>query len=79
LRVSLQGGTDEIYLTVQDSGIGFDPEEALKGSGLGITVMKERLKLVGGELSIESGSNDGTTIKARVPLSPKAKSAGAIT
>jgi PAS domain S-box-containing protein len=76
LHVSLQGGADEVFLTVRDSGVGFDPEEAPKGSGLGLTVMKERLKLVGGELSIESGINEGTTISARVPLKPVAKADG---
>jgi signal transduction histidine kinase len=30
--------------------------------------MKERLKLVGGELSIESQVKQGTTVFARVPL-----------
>jgi len=45
--------------------------------GLGLTSMRERLKLVGGQLSIDSKLVSGTTIHARVPLSPKVKSAGA--
>jgi PAS domain S-box-containing protein len=77
-QVSLSGGLDEIQLTVRDSGIGFDPEHAIKEGGLGLTSMKERLKLVNGELSIDSQPQRGTTIYARVPLNnPQVKSATA--
>jgi len=75
-QVSLRGGTNEIELTVHDSGRGLDPEEAIKGRGLGLTSMRERLKLVNGELSIHSQLERGTTIKASVPFSSMAKSVG---
>jgi PAS domain S-box-containing protein len=68
LQVSLTGRTSEIELTVFDSGIGFDPAEAMKGRGLGLTSIRERLNLVNGTLSIESQPRSGTTIHARVPL-----------
>jgi signal transduction histidine kinase len=48
--------------------MGFDPEAALRGRGLGLTSMKERLKLVGGDLIVDSELKRGTTILARVPL-----------
>ena len=67
-RVSLNGEVDNVELTVQDSGVGFDPQEAMRGRGLGLTSMKERLKLVGGQLSIHSERGRGTTIHALVPL-----------
>ena len=76
-QVSLKDGTNEIELTVHDSGRGFDPEEAIQGRGLGLTSMRERLKLVNGELSIHSQLERGTTIKASVPFSSMAKSVGA--
>jgi len=75
-EVSLIGALNGVNLTVRDSGTGFDPEGALKGSGLGLISMKERMKLVGGELSIKSQPQLGTTIYARVPVS-LGKSAGA--
>lgn len=68
LRVLLGGGSNEIYLTVRNSGIGFDMENAPEALGLGLAIIKERLKLVDGELSIESQRGSGTTIHARVPL-----------
>ena len=68
-RVSLNATSDEVELTVSDAGSGFDPDEAINGQGLGLTSMKERLKLVYGQLSINSKPGQGTTIRARVPLS----------
>ena len=59
---------DEIQLTVSDSGVGFNLGAASKAGGLGLNRMQERLKLVKGNLSIDSQPKGGTTIHARVPL-----------
>ncbi len=67
-EVKLWGSAEEIQLTVSDLGAGFDPEAATKGTGLGLMSMQERLRLVGGELSINSKPSRGTTIHARVRL-----------
>jgi len=77
-QVSLRGAADEIELTVRDSGVGFEPAVAIKGRGLGVTSMKERLKLVDGQLSIDSQPQQGTTILARVPIPSRMKSAAAV-
>jgi PAS domain S-box-containing protein len=68
--VQLWGSTGEIHLTVSDSGVGFDTQAAKEGRGLGLTSMQERLRLVNGELFIESEPSRGTTIHARVSLTP---------
>jgi signal transduction histidine kinase len=49
-------------------GCGFNPEAAMQRRGLGLTSMKERLKLVNGELTIDSQPKLGTTVHARVPF-----------
>lgn len=67
-QVSVKYAGNELSLTVFDSGVGFDPHLAMQGRGLGITSMRERLKLVDGELSIESRSPQGAVVRARVPL-----------
>jgi PAS domain S-box-containing protein len=59
---------DEIHLTVKDFGKGFDTEMAVACHGLGLVSMRERLTLVGGQLSIQSQPSLGTTIHAWVPL-----------
>jgi signal transduction histidine kinase len=75
-EVSLIGSPSGIELTVHDSGIGIDPAEALKGDGLGLKSMSERLKLVSGELFVLSRVGEGTTIRAVVPLRNKIACAG---
>jgi PAS domain S-box-containing protein len=75
-EVRLWGTSDEIYLTVSDSGAGFDVEAAKGGRGLGLVSMGERVRLLKGTLSIESQPKHGTTIHACVPLSKVARAAG---
>ena len=67
-EVKLWETSDELHLTIEDSGAGFDPEAASRGNGLGLISMEQRLKLVKGTFSIESRPQSGTTIHARVPL-----------
>jgi len=66
--VSLRVESNEIHLIVRDSEIGFDPAEAMEESGVGLTVMRERLNMLGGKLWIESQGRRGTTIHASVPI-----------
>jgi signal transduction histidine kinase len=66
--VELSGQPDEIALCVSDSGQGFDVESVREATGLGLISMRERLRLVGGHLSIESRPSHGTRIHARVPF-----------
>ena len=68
IEVVLSGASHFIELSIEDDGKGFDPKEALKGKGLGLTGMEERVKLLGGEFSIDTRPTGGTTIRARVPL-----------
>jgi PAS domain S-box-containing protein len=73
-QVLLSGHIDTINLTVKDSGPGFDAHEAVRGPGLGLTSMKERLTAVGGQFSIRSQRGHGTTIHAVAPLPTKSTS-----
>ena len=67
-EVRLWGTSDELHLTISDSGHGFDRETANVSGGLGLISMQERLKLVSGTLMIESQPKRGTVIHAQVPL-----------
>jgi signal transduction histidine kinase len=57
-------------LIIEDNGIGFKENEIqlAKGPSLGIVGMRERVSLIGGELTIESSLEQGTTIRTRIPL-----------
>lgn len=70
-EVDLFRRRDEIRLRVSDSGRGFDVEAPSTNKGLGLISMRERLRLVGGSISIDSRLSLGTQIDARVPLAPE--------
>jgi signal transduction histidine kinase len=66
-EVELSGNADEIDLCISDSGQGFDAQSVKGVTGLGLISMRERLRLVGGHLSIESESSRGTRIRVSIP------------
>lgn len=68
VEVQLWEHPGEIHLIVRDSGKGFDVETAMRGKGLGLTSMKERVRLVNGTIAIESRPMEGTNIHVRIPL-----------
>jgi PAS domain S-box-containing protein len=59
------------YMSIQDTGSGFDTEVAK--AGLGLISMTERVKLLHGEFRIHSTPGRGTEIWASVPEGPHAK------
>ncbi|HMK22593.1 MAG TPA: PAS domain S-box protein [Terriglobales bacterium] len=71
VEVQLAEYSDEIHLIVRDSGAGFDVEAARQGTGLGLTSMQERVRLMNGTTTVESKPMQGTTIHARIPLGPE--------
>jgi PAS domain S-box-containing protein len=73
-KVELQGTSEEIQLTVNDEGVGFDPQDAMNRRGLGLISMRERLQLVRGKFSIKSQPGVGTAINARVPFNSSSDS-----
>jgi PAS domain S-box-containing protein len=77
--VSLNGQVNGINLTVKDSGTGFKPRDAMRGPGLGLASMRERLNVIGGQLSIHSRLGRGTTIHAVAPLHLPMKSSSSMT
>lgn len=63
---------DALLLDVQDDGVGLVPRPTGDGrTGFGLTSMRERVALLGGELTVEGVRGEGTTIAARVPLAPR--------
>jgi PAS domain S-box-containing protein len=73
--VEIIGTTNEIRLQIADAGLGFDPTLRSVHGGIGLIGMRERLRLVGGTLSIRSAPAQGTEILAQVPLKVAANQA----
>lgn len=62
-------------LAVADDGTGFDPAEAFTQAGhFGLVGLRERARLVGGHLEIESAPQQGTTLRFFLPLEASAHS-----
>jgi len=68
-QVELEANANRVSLRIRDEGKGFDPEGTGPSTGIGLVGMTERLRLVGGRLSIRSEFMRGTEILAEVPLS----------
>ena len=58
-----------IVLTIVDDGTGFDATEP-RLAGLGLTTMRERVEMMGGELRVRTSLGRGTTIHVTVPIEP---------
>ncbi len=68
VEINLTKRTDSIELLVSDDGNGFDTNSEKMTKGLGFISMRERVRLVGGELRISSKPSGGTRIQVTVPL-----------
>jgi two-component system, NarL family, sensor kinase len=73
INVSLvYSGNNTFVLQIRDDGVGFDIKEK-KGSGngssgLGLKSMRNRAKMIGADLNIQSEPGRGTTVSVTVPL-----------
>jgi signal transduction histidine kinase len=64
-KVRVTQSQNRIAVEIGDDGRGFQPERA---RGLGILGMEERIKRLGGTLTVDSAPGRGATIKAGLPL-----------
>jgi signal transduction histidine kinase len=64
--VSLAEDDGRVHVTVRDDGRGFDPGAGT--AGFGLAGMRERVELLGGELSLSSAQGQGTTLTAVLPV-----------
>jgi PAS domain S-box-containing protein len=67
VRVTLRQENDTIRLEVQDWGVGFDPRAIPEGH-FGLAGIRERVRLLGGQLLVESRSGGGTLLRVEVPI-----------
>lgn len=66
LSVKLEFTDDKLDLKVQDDGIGFDLEKNNPANHYGLTGMRERAQLSGGELDIKSQPGLGTLVQLTI-------------
>jgi PAS domain S-box-containing protein len=59
---------EQVELEVVDNGIGFDPDTAGNGGGMGLVNMRERAKELGGTLRTVSTPGEGTKVSVSVKV-----------
>jgi signal transduction histidine kinase len=57
-------------LSVEDDGIGFDPDVAPRRGHLGLANLRDRTAALGGTLTIQTQPGRGTSLRIRVPTAP---------
>jgi signal transduction histidine kinase len=85
VRVSLDGRDGELEVSVEDDGRGFDLGRALAAVAarrrFGLVGMRERIRLLGGDLAIETAPGEGTrlsfVLQPRQPVAGPDKKAAA--
>jgi signal transduction histidine kinase len=70
LKLDLTEEDGYLTLRIEDGGDGFDPEAT--SDGFGLLGMRERVELLGGNLSVASAPGAGTTVIARLPVRRRA-------
>lgn len=73
MKIAVRYYKEHAKIEIRDDGIGFDCEEQKQAEekcckNFGLSMMKERVILLGGTLSVESIKNKGTKICATIPL-----------
>ena len=69
-RVAIEERDGEVTVRVEDDGNGFDLASVNRGFGL--TGMRERVELAGGELAIEGREGGGTLVRVTLPVQRRA-------
>ena len=74
-EVRLEWSGQRLHLSASDRGRGFEPNKPSAERGIGIRSMEERLRMLGGQLEIQSRPMEGTRIDVWLPLKVDSQSA----
>lgn len=67
--VIIEKRADQLSIMLSDDGVGFDTNQSfVSGTGNGLSGIKERIKILNGGISFDSGSQKGVDIKINIPL-----------
>ena len=76
VAISLRLQGNSLELAVRDNGRGFDTNEVVEraaaGRHLGLLGIRERIRMLGGKVEIESTPEQGTEVRVRIPLGEEA-------
>ncbi|HET6515588.1 MAG TPA: ATP-binding protein [Thermodesulfovibrionales bacterium] len=67
VRASFSQSDGKVVLTIEDNGKGISEEDILKPRSFGLIGMRERARLLGGEVEISGVPSEGTVIRITIP------------
>ena len=69
VQVGFEFGADSLRVTIEDDGLGFDPEAVFHAPGehLGLIGMRERARMAGGHLRLETAPGRGVRVHLWLP------------
>lgn len=72
-RVRLVMENGMLAASVEDDGVGFDPDALGRATvpRFGLSTMRERAEAIGGDLTVASPTGGGTVVLARIPIEPR--------
>jgi signal transduction histidine kinase len=65
-KLTIEEYDNQLHLTIEDNGIGFNTKKSNESNGFGITQIRARIKNMQGDMKIKSLTNQGTTITIKV-------------
>ena len=68
LDISLIRDDDNISLTIEDNGSGFDMTDKQKFSGMGLKNLQNRVNFIKGKIEIDSHPGHGTLVSVYIPI-----------
>ena len=68
VKVSIHKVDDQIYVSIEDNGVGFDPAEVASKATFGLFSIRQRLEQLGGFLEIDSEPGGGSRFTMTAPL-----------
>jgi signal transduction histidine kinase len=68
VNIAVSARNGKLRMTVRDNGVGFEPEQRRKRASLGLASMRERVRLLAGDVKVHSRPGQGTTIETSIPL-----------
>lgn len=72
VTVRIEKGEGQVHFLLEDDGRGFDPEETQSrvepGRGLGLSTIRQRIRMLGGRLDLWSRPGQGTRLAFVIPL-----------
>ena len=74
ITISMNIGENNVKISMDDNGKGFDVEEVFKGSGISIKAIKDRIEMLGGFMEVESTGGNGGYYNFQIPVSATSQS-----